>query len=195
MCHLNFGSPLLGQGCRLLWHRSEICWHLIARIGRKLWSLQYVALSDPGVIWDFTIIWSKQAICCAFFGSEIFSLTFLDILNANLSEIETRISHLKSYLFVFLQYLCRKVVRPNWHQNTKYLQIEWFARIWECHRSLSRKGDHLEYKFHSVKVRVRTCELLSISFCCLWMYSECISTYSKSVGRINRCKLIFSWEY
>ena len=86
----------------------------------------YVALSDPGVIWDFTIIWSKQAICCAFFGSEIISLTFLDILNANLSEIETRISHFESDLFVFLQYLCRKVVRPNQHQNTKYLQTEWW---------------------------------------------------------------------
>ena len=28
------------------------------------------------------------------FGSKIISLTFLDILNANLSKIETRISHL-----------------------------------------------------------------------------------------------------
>ena len=148
MCHLNFGSPLLGQGCRLLWHRSEICWNLIARIGRKLWSLQYVALSDPGVIWDFTIFWSKQAICCAFFGSEIFSLTFLDILNANLSEIETRISHLKSYLFVFLQYLCRKVVRPNWHQNTKYLQNEW----WQMKLTNLNDGIKVYWVYFDVKL-------------------------------------------
>ena len=114
----------------------------------SVWFKAYVAFSDPGVIWAFTIIWSKQAICCAFFGSEIFSLTFLDILNANLSEIETRTSHLESDLFVFLQYLCRKVVRPNWHQNTKYLQNE----LWQMKLTNLNDGIKVYWVYFDVKL-------------------------------------------
>ena len=81
----------------------------------SVWFKAYVALSDPGVIWAVTIIWSKQALCCAFFGSKIIFLTFLDISNANLNETETLKGRWSKKQKKMKEILLNTIYNPDFH--------------------------------------------------------------------------------